>query len=165
MIGLMVLSKGYQPRAMATFSKKELLYLFNNENNRIFYYSGHGGGDSTISILAPGATCTDESDCVISSDIKANAHIVFLNSCSSASTYQFPRAFGVGGNNENQVFLGFDGTIDDYEESSQAGLDWWRQMYEGTNAALSLVRTGSKYSNYNTPGAKIRIYGDATTKL
>ncbi|NVN98431.1 MAG: transglutaminase [Geobacteraceae bacterium] len=165
MIGGMVLSKGYIPRVMATFSKKDLLSLFNNSNNKIFYYSGHGDGNSTLSLLAPGAVIGTADDVVISSEIKANAHIVFLNSCSSASTSAFASTFGVLGGGENRVFLGFDDTIDDYAESSQFGFGWWRQMYEGKTAILSLQRLRSKYTDYSTSGAKIRLIGDAATKL
>lgn len=77
-------------------SSTKILEFANKHDVSIFYYSGHGGEG----FMAPlpsyhifGIPTGHGVEYVMSSDIHADTHIAFLNSCSSARSLDFLGAF------------------------------------------------------------------------
>ncbi len=169
-IGNMLLGKGYIPKVEKTFTRRQLIDFANNNNNWIFYFSGHGGGNATESYMTPlppglgfvGGEFIDPPD------VHADMYIAFVNSCDSASSLGFVSAFGIDqtyqGKPRDEVFLGWSDSVD-WEDSSQFGFDWWKNMYDGMTAKRAAEAQGSEFTDPNTDGPKLVIKGYDQTKL
>ncbi|ABQ28136.1 transglutaminase-like domain-containing protein [Geotalea uraniireducens] len=147
-IGGMLLSKGFIPRHEYTFSKEELLSLINRPDNWIVYYSGHGNTSPDYGdMLIPGYDKDGKPEYVYSGDItKANARVVFLDSCRSGDRGSFMNSFGV----DNLVFMGWTHSVE-YFESGDFAFDWWRSFISGKSAAISAA--GIADGKYVTPSS------------
>ena len=169
-IGGMLLGRGYFPIVAQTFSKQPLIDFANRRDVWLVYYSGHGGDG----LLAPlpsamfGYPTGVEPEYVFPSDIHADAHIAFLNSCSSAQSLDFMGAFGIDqthqGQSRDEVFLGWTDSVL-WKESGEFGFNWWRNMNDGRTAREAATRQNTVFTDYNTPGPKIRIEGNPGTTL
>ena len=144
----MLLSKGFIPRHEFTFSKEELLSLINRQDNWIIYYSGHGYTSPDYGdMLMPGYDKDGKPEYVYSGDItKANARVVFLDSCRSGNRGSFMNSFGV----DNLVFMGWTHSVE-YFESGDFAFDWWRSFISGKSAAISAA--GIADGKYVTPSS------------
>lgn len=149
----MLLARGYIPRFENTFSKTELLNLFNRNDNVILYYSGHGAAPGVNGdALMPGYDANGKPEYVYPQDIHAeNARIVFLNSCNSAASGSFALAMGP----KVELFMGWSKSIY-YFESSYFGFAWWNLMVLGS-AASSAAELAELYSGLYT---SLSLYPD-----
>ena len=140
----MLMARGFIPKYQHTYSKSELLNLIDQEDNVIIFYSGHGAapgpnGDA----LTPGYA-DGKPEYVYPQDFtKANARIVFLNSCNSMHDQSFVGAFG----DKNEVLLGWDKSVE-YIASAQFVSEWWDNMFKGLTAWSSAEAiSGGKYTS------------------
>ncbi len=160
-IGGMLLGHGYVPIVVQAFTKRTLIDFANRGDDRIFYYSGHGG-EGYMTPLPPaswfGYSTNAEREDVFPRDIDAHTRITFLNSCSSAKNLDFMFAFHA------QVFLGWNDEIG-WQAGGEFGFNWWRNMNDGFTAEDAATRQGTKFTNYNTLGPKIYIEGNTETTL
>ncbi len=164
-INYMLLGRGYIPEMLGVTSKAQFLEFINNERNWIIYYSGHStsryfsthmpDGAPIGDMLIPSYDSKNKPEYVFPSDIKANARIVFLNSCKSARDGSFAGSFGT----RNEVFLGWNDSTE-YIEGGYFAYRWWSNMVDGRTATDSANRiSGGKYTT-NPAGLMIKIFGD-----
>jgi len=148
-----LLARGYIPRFENTFSRAELLKLFNRNDNVILFYSGHGAAPGVNGDrLVPGYDANGKPEYVYPQDIQAeNARIVFLNSCNSAASGSFAMAMGP----KVELFMGWSKSIY-YYESSYFGFAWWNLMVLG-NTATSAADLAELYSGLYT---SLSLYPD-----
>jgi len=173
-IGNMLLGKGYIPKVEKTFTRQQLIEFANNKKNWIFYYSGHGGGNTAESYMAPlpPVLGVGGGEFVDPPDVHADMHIVFLNSCDSASSLGFVNAFGIDQKYQegtrDEIFLGWRDTVN-WEETSRFGLEWWKNMYAGMTAEEAVLSadlsTEAVYEDYGDLKSVLVRQGNLNAKL